>query len=154
MFLSPEQNLTRHFVYCFLFNFFSFFRTLGECSPTRCVCCCFVLVTIIVCYNIHTLIELACTWIFFRLVIKIQIIIHKRIVYTNKDGQLNVKENECQETVIIIIIKLWMLTVLTATNYTSFSYTSFRHLRPQIAKATRGGRRGRVTAVITDNIVK
>ena len=119
MFLSPEQNLTRHFVYCFLFNFFSFFRTLGECSPTRCVCCCFVLVTVIVCYNIHTLIELACTWIFFRLVIKIQIIIHKRIVYTNKDGQLNVKENECQETVIIIIIKLWMLTVLIATNYTS-----------------------------------
>ena len=122
MSLSPEQNLTRHFVYCFLFNFFSFFRTLGECSLTRCVCCCFVLVTVIVCYNIHTLIELACTWIFFRLVIKIQIIIHKRIVYTNKDGQLNVKENKCQETVIIIIIKLWMLNYSTNSNKLYFIF--------------------------------
>ena len=34
------------------------------------------------------------------------------------------------------------------------SYTSFCHLRPRIAKAGRGGRRGKVTAVITDNIVK
>ena len=40
------------------------------------------------------------------------------------------------------------------THYTLFSYTSFCHLRPQIAKARRGGRRGKVTAVITDNIVK
>ena len=28
------------------------------------------------------------------------------------------------------------------------------HLRPQIAKARRGGRRGKVTSVITDDIVK
>ena len=34
------------------------------------------------------------------------------------------------------------------------SYTSFCHLRPQIAKARRGGRRGKVSAVTTDNIVK
>ena len=27
------------------------------------------------------------------------------------------------------------------------------HLHPQIAKARRGGRRGKVTAVITDNII-
>ena len=47
-----------------------------------------------------------------------------------------------------------MFTVLIATNYTLFSYTSFCHLRLQIAKATRGERRGKVRAVITDNIVK
>ena len=34
------------------------------------------------------------------------------------------------------------------------SYTSLCHLRPQMAKARQGGRRGKVTAVITDNIVK
>ena len=33
------------------------------------------------------------------------------------------------------------------------SCTSFCHLHPQIAKARRGGRRGKVTAVITDNII-
>ena len=35
-----------------------------------------------------------------------------------------------------------------------FSYTSICHLRPQIAKARRGGRRGKVTEVITHDIVK
>ena len=35
------------------------------------------------------------------------------------------------------------------------AYSSFRHRRPQIAKARRGGRRGKVTSVIiTDDIVK
>ena len=33
------------------------------------------------------------------------------------------------------------------------SCKSFCHLHPQIAKARRGGRRGKVTAVITDNII-
>ena len=33
------------------------------------------------------------------------------------------------------------------------SCTTFCHLHPQIAKARRGGRRGKVTAVITDNII-
>ena len=47
-----------------------------------------------------------------------------------------------------------MFTVLIATRYTLFSYTSFCHLRPQIAKAARGERRGKVTGVITDNIEK
>ena len=40
------------------------------------------------------------------------------------------------------------------THYTLFSYSSFCHPRPQIAKARRGGRRGKVTAIITDDIVK
>ena len=39
----------------------------------------------------------------------------------------------------------------THTHYTLFSLSSFCHLRPQIAKARRGGRRGKVTAVITDD---
>ena len=39
----------------------------------------------------------------------------------------------------------------THTHYSLFSHSSFCHLRPQIAKARRGGRRGKVTAVITDD---
>ena len=46
-----------------------------------------------------------------------------------------------------------ILSIDTHTHYTLFSYTSFCHLRPQIAKARWGGRRGKVTAVITDNNV-
>ena len=42
---------------------------------------------------------------------------------------------------------------ITRTLY-FISCTSFCDLHPQIAKARRGGRRGKVTAVITDNIVK
>ena len=42
---------------------------------------------------------------------------------------------------------------MTLVHYTLFSYT-FCHLRPQIAKARRGGWRGKVTAIITDNLVK
>ena len=51
----------------------------------------------------------------------------------------------------------------SCSNFMPYTYTihvyfhthqSFCHLRPQIAKARRGGRRGKVTAVITDNIVK
>ena len=41
---------------------------------------------------------------------------------------------------------------LTHTLY-FISCTSFCHLHPQMAKARRGGRRGKVTAVITDNII-
>ena len=41
----------------------------------------------------------------------------------------------------------------THTHYTLFSRSLFFHLRPLIAKARRGGRRGKVTAVITDDMV-
>ena len=37
---------------------------------------------------------------------------------------------------------LVLIFIHTHTHYTLFSYTSFCHLRPQIAKARRGGRRG------------
>ena len=52
----------------------------------------------------------------------------------------------------VMMAWFWALTH-THTYYTLFLYTSFCHLRPQIAKARRGGRRGKVTAVITDNNV-
>ena len=46
-----------------------------------------------------------------------------------------------------------ILSIDTHTHYTLFLYTSFCHLHPQIAKARRGRRRGKVTAVIIDNNV-
>ena len=41
----------------------------------------------------------------------------------------------------------------TLHHYTLLSYSSFGHLRPQIAKDRRGGRRGKVKTVITDVFV-
>ena len=48
-----------------------------------------------------------------------------------------------------------LIFIHTHTTHTLYfiSCISFCHLRTQIAKARRGGRRGKVTAVITDNIM-
>ena len=49
-----------------------------------------------------------------------------------------------------------LIKILNTSEHTIhyFSYTSICHLRPQIAKARQGGRRVKVTAVITHDIVK
>ena len=52
------------------------------------------------------------------------------------------------------ICELGVEELIIHTHYTLFPYTSICYLRPQIAKARRGGRRGKVTAVTTDGIVK
>ena len=49
------------------------------------------------------------------------------------------------------LLKVNTIYFFTHTHYTLFSHSSFCHLRPQIVKARRGGRRGKVTAVITDD---
>ena len=67
----------------------------------------------------------------------------------NKSSDLNTAEEELNKDNYLTFIKK------IRTHYTLFSYTSICHLRPQIAKASRrGGWRGKVTAVITHDIVK
>ena len=66
----------------------------------------------------------------------------------NKSSDLTTAEEELNKENYLTFIKK------IRTDYTLFSYTSICHLRPQIAKARRGGWRGKVTAVITHDIVK
>ena len=65
----------------------------------------------------------------------------------NKSSDLTTAEEELNKENYLTFIKKYAHTTL-------FSYTSICHLRPQIAKARRGGWRGKVTAVITHDIVK
>ena len=66
----------------------------------------------------------------------------------NKSSDLTTAEEELNKENYLTFIKKYAHTILY------FHIHQFAISAPQIAKARRGGWRGKVTAVITDNIVK
>ena len=77
-----------------------------------------------------------------------------------KEGTIKISPNKTLQSLSILRCRIAKdtLPVTAAILFpcVELSHHSFCHLRPQIAKARRGGRGGKVTAVITltDNIVK